>query len=63
MSSYRKMIETTGRLIEQLLPKHIHAVAARSFGLKVAFFVLACSIQLHGSVATRGKYHNGIGIK
>jgi hypothetical protein len=29
----------------------------------VAFFVLACSIQLHGSVATRGKYHNGIGIK
>ena len=45
MSSYRKMIETTGSLIEQLLPKHIHAVTARGFELKVALFVLACSIN------------------
>jgi hypothetical protein len=45
MSSYRKMVETTGSLIEQLLPKHIHAVTARGFELKVALFVLACSID------------------
>jgi hypothetical protein len=44
-SSYRKMVETTGSLIEQLLPKHIHAVTARGFELKVALFVLACSIN------------------
>jgi len=44
MSSYRKMVETTGSLIEQLLPKHIHAVTARGFEIKVALFVLACSI-------------------
>jgi hypothetical protein len=46
MSSYRKMVETTGSLIEQLLPKHIHAVTARGFELKVALFVLACSIKI-----------------
>jgi len=45
MSSYRKMIETTGSLIERLLPKHIHAVTARGFEIKVALFVLACSIN------------------
>jgi hypothetical protein len=45
MSSYRKMIETTGSLIERLLPKHIHAVTARGFELKLALFVLACSIN------------------
>jgi len=45
MSSYRKMIETTGSLIEQLLPKHIHAVTARGFELKIALFVLACSLN------------------
>lgn len=44
MSSYRQMIETTGSLIEQLLPKHIHAVTSRGFEIKVALFVLACSI-------------------
>jgi len=44
MSAYRKLIETTGSLIEQMLPKHIHAVTARGFELKVALFVLACSI-------------------
>ena len=45
MSSYRKMVETTGSLIERLLPKHIHAVTARGFEIKVALFVLACSIS------------------
>jgi hypothetical protein len=44
-SSYRKLIETTGSLIEQLLPKHIHAVTPRGFELKLALFVLACSIN------------------
>lgn len=45
MSSYRKMVETTGSLIERLLPNHIHAVTARGFEIKVALFVLACSIN------------------
>jgi hypothetical protein len=45
MSSYRKLIETTGRMIERILPKHIHAVTASGFELKVAMFVLACSIN------------------
>lgn len=45
LSSYRKMVETTGSLIERLLPKHIHAVTARGFELKVALFTLACSIN------------------
>jgi hypothetical protein len=43
MSSYRKLVETTGSLLEQLLPKHIHAVTSAGFELKVALFVLACS--------------------
>jgi len=43
-ASYRKIIETTGSMIERLLPKSIHAVTARGFELKVAIFVLACSI-------------------
>jgi hypothetical protein len=41
----RKTIETTGRLVEQLLPKHIHAVTARGFELKVALFAVACSFK------------------
>lgn len=40
----RKMIETVGSLLEQLLPKSIHAVTARGFELKVVLFVLAYSI-------------------
>lgn len=44
-SAYRSVIETTGSLIEKLLPKSIHAVTARGFELKVAIFVLACSIN------------------
>lgn len=41
----RKIIETTGSLIERLLPKSIHAITAKGFELKVALFVLACSIN------------------
>jgi len=44
-ASYRKVIETTGSMLEKLLPKSIHAVTARGFELKVAIFVLACSIN------------------
>jgi DDE family transposase len=42
---YRKMIETTGSLIERLLPKSIHAVTAMGFELKVVLLVLACSLN------------------
>jgi hypothetical protein len=48
MSSYRKMIETTGSLIERLLPKHIHAVTPRGFEIKVALFALAASFNALG---------------
>ena len=41
----RKVIETTGSLIERLLPKSIHAVTPKGFEIKVALFVLACSIN------------------
>lgn len=44
-SSIRKVVETTGSLIERLLPKSIHAVTAKGFELKVALFVLASSIN------------------
>jgi hypothetical protein len=44
-ASIRKIVETTGSLIERLLPKSIHAVTAKGFELKVALFVLACSIN------------------
>ena len=39
----RKIIITTGSLIERLLPKSIHAVTAKGFEIKIALFVLACS--------------------
>ena len=42
---YRKMVETAGSLIEQLLPKSIHAVTAQGFALKVALFVIASSLN------------------
>ena len=44
-ASIRKIIETTGSLIERLLPKSIHALTAKGFEIKVALFVLACSIN------------------
>ena len=43
LSCCRKVIETTGSLIERLLPRHIHAVTAPGFELKVALFVIAAS--------------------
>jgi hypothetical protein len=42
---YRKRIETTGSLLERLLPKSIHAVTAIGFELKVVLFLLAVSIN------------------
>jgi Transposase DDE domain len=42
---YRQAIETTGSLLERLLPRSIHAVTACGFELKLAIFVLACSIN------------------
>jgi hypothetical protein len=44
-ASIRKIVETTGSMLERLLPKSIHAVTAQGFELKVALFVLACSIN------------------
>src|SRR5262245_9576555 len=42
---YRKMVETAGSLIEQLLPKSFHAVTSQEFELKVAPFVIASSLN------------------
>src|SRR5215510_8368080 len=42
---YRKMVATAGSLIEQLLPKSIHAVTSQGFELKVALFVIASSLN------------------
>ncbi len=47
-----KMIETTGSLIERLLPKSIHAVTTVGFELKVSLFILAMSFNLAFKVAT-----------
>ncbi len=44
---HRKMIETAGSLIEQLLPKSIHAVTSQGFELKVALFVIASSLNCY----------------
>lgn len=41
----RKVVETTGSLIQRLLPRHIHAITPAGFELKVALFVLAASIN------------------
>ena len=45
MYCYRKMVETSGSLIEQLLPKHIHAITPQGFELKLVLFVLAASFN------------------
>src|SRR3989440_5878085 len=42
---HRKRVETAGSLIEQLLPKSIHAVTSQGFELKVALFVIAASLN------------------
>lgn len=41
----RKNIESVFSVIKQNSPRHIHAVTARGFELKIILFVLACSIQ------------------
>ena len=46
-SYHRKRVETAGSLIEQLLPKSIHAVTAQGFELKVALFVIASSLHCY----------------
>jgi hypothetical protein len=42
---FRKTVETTGSLLERLLPKSIHAVTAEGFELKLVLFILALSIS------------------
>ena len=37
------MVETTGSLIERILPKSIHGVTSVGFELKVNLFILAMS--------------------
>jgi Transposase DDE domain len=49
---YRKMVETTGSLLCNLLPKKIHATSALGFELKIILFVLACSLNYLFKVAT-----------
>ena len=44
---HRKRVETAGSLIEQLLPKSIHAVTPQGFELKVALFVIASSLNCY----------------
>ena len=44
---YRKRIETAGSLIEQRLPKSIHAVTPEGFELKVVLFVVAYSLSCY----------------
>jgi Transposase DDE domain len=46
-SYHRKRVETAGSLIEQLLPKSIHAVTSQGFELKVALFVIASSLNCY----------------
>ena len=45
MAKALKAIETTGSLIERLLPEHIHTVTATGFELKAGLFVVACSLN------------------
>ena len=49
---YRKAVETAGSLINQRLPRHIHAVTAACFELKVTLFILALSFSHLFKVAT-----------
>ena len=46
-SYHRKRVETAGSLIEQLLPKSIHAVTSPGFELQVALFVIASSLNCY----------------
>lgn len=49
---YRKIVETSASLVEQLWPKHIHATNAAGFELKIILFVLALSFDRFLKVAT-----------
>ncbi|MFZ1389359.1 MAG: IS982 family transposase [Thiolinea sp.] len=40
----RKVVETTGSLLERLLPKHIHSVTADGFELKLLTFLFAITV-------------------
>ena len=44
---HRKRVETAGSLIEQMLPKSIHAVTSQGLELKVALFVVAYSLHCY----------------
>ena len=44
-SYHRKAVETTGSLINQLLPQSIHATNSDGFELKIVLFCLSCSIN------------------
>lgn len=43
--TYRKAVETAASVIDQMMPKSIHAVTAKGFELKVYLFVLAYSFD------------------
>lgn len=45
VSTKRKVIETTGSLLQRYLPKSIHAVTAAGFEMKVVLFVLGLSLH------------------
>ena len=44
--TFRKRVEVSNSLIEQLLPKSIHAVTATGFELKLFLFIIATNIKL-----------------
>jgi hypothetical protein len=44
-TTVREIVETTGSLIERILPKSIHSVRPQGFELKVGLFALACSLN------------------
>nr|WP_272876288.1 transposase [Allochromatium tepidum] len=54
MSQALHAIETSGSLLERLLPKHIHSVTAAGFELKTAFFIPACSLNFLFRVSEGG---------
>jgi hypothetical protein len=51
-------VETSARLVERLLPKHIHAANAAGFELKVILFILALSFEPSSgsNVSERGQH-------
>ena len=49
---HRKIVETTGSLVNQLFSKKIHAVTSIGFELKVCLFVLSMSLKRLFKVAT-----------